>query len=473
MLFDPTIRARLPVGAHFRVFGVASEWDAAVVARAARGVSVNDEEVEVFTDGSCTENGLDSAISGCGVWFGANDPRNTAALVPGLVQSNQAAEVYAVSLAVAAVPPFAPLHVVTDSRYVLKGMMVHRWAWEDDGWYGLANRDLLRGLIARLRARSAPTTLRWVKGHSDCTGNDGADALARLAVEKKLTKAIPSPPMQYVASGAKLAVLSQKLAYRYLCDAGARKDRRSTLRNLDLVLNAVDSFAGVRPKPSAVWLGVWRMDCDRQVRSFWWKLLHGAHRLGAFWKNIPGYEARAACPFCGAEESMRHIVSECPNPWRLQVWEAAMCMLAQRKIPVEHLEYDHLLAACVMKVYDDAEPRAERRAATRLFRLVAVELVYLVWIMRCEWVIGRNGEGDRAFSPAEALARWMWRVNRKLKIDIARTKPYVRTGALAPNVVTATWQGLICDELTLPEDWTTVPGVLVGMHAVQPRHGVG
>ncbi|KAI0721265.1 hypothetical protein C8T65DRAFT_566283, partial [Cerioporus squamosus] len=114
VLFDPSILARLPIGAHFRVFGDTECCSMAVVRRPPRGASVMAEAVEVHTDGSCVQNGSDAALAGSGVWFGPGDLRNVAALVPGLAQTNQAAELYAVSLAVASVPPFAPLHIVTD-----------------------------------------------------------------------------------------------------------------------------------------------------------------------------------------------------------------------------------------------------------------------------------------------------------------------------------------------------------------------
>ncbi|KAI0702814.1 hypothetical protein C8T65DRAFT_579104 [Cerioporus squamosus] len=419
------------------------------------------------------ENGTDAALSGCGVWFGPADPRNVAALVPGLVQSNQAAEVYAVSLAVAVVPPFAPLHIVTDSRYVHQGLTVHRWEWEDAGWYGLANRVLLEDLVARLRARSAPTTLRWVKGHSADVGNDGADALARLAVEQKLTIAIPAAPRQYIEEGAKLASLSQKLGYRILRSKCTTQDRRAAQLNVELVMNAVDGFSGFRPTAEAVWMGIWRMDCDRQIGTFWWKLLHSAHRIGSYWLNIPGYGVRANCPFCGEIENMVHILCDCPCPWRLQVWSDTMSMLRVRGVQVERLEYAHLIAAGVMRVTDDSSERKERHLETRLFRVLVVEMVYLLWVMRCEWVIGRGGDMNHTFSCPEASERWYWRVNRRLRLDIAHTKPYNKGRAVSAPTVVGTWRGLVENESSLPEDWTSVPGVLVGKRVVYARRGVG
>ncbi|KAI0720985.1 hypothetical protein C8T65DRAFT_533772, partial [Cerioporus squamosus] len=112
--FDPSIVAKLPLANHFRVFGKTHPADRTVVRRPPRGIALSGEETEVYTDGSCDKNGSVDAVAAGAVWFGVGDPRNCSSLVPGAVQSNQIAELFAISLAVAAVPPFAPLHIVTD-----------------------------------------------------------------------------------------------------------------------------------------------------------------------------------------------------------------------------------------------------------------------------------------------------------------------------------------------------------------------
>ncbi|KAI0685566.1 hypothetical protein C8T65DRAFT_556776, partial [Cerioporus squamosus] len=114
VLFDPSIKARLPIACHFRAFGEATERDVSVVRRPPRGIVVPGEDIEVFTDGSCDKNGSAAASAAGAAWFGPGDARNTSSLVPGTLQSNQTAELFAVSLAVNAVPPFVPLHIVTD-----------------------------------------------------------------------------------------------------------------------------------------------------------------------------------------------------------------------------------------------------------------------------------------------------------------------------------------------------------------------
>ncbi|TFK94841.1 hypothetical protein K466DRAFT_617099, partial [Polyporus arcularius HHB13444] len=114
ILFDPSVLACMPLANHFRVFNSNICRDVTVIQRPPRGVAVPEEEVEVYTDGSCDNNGAADATAAGGVWFGPNNGRNTSSLVIGDAHSNQVAELFAVSIATAVVPPFAPLHIVTD-----------------------------------------------------------------------------------------------------------------------------------------------------------------------------------------------------------------------------------------------------------------------------------------------------------------------------------------------------------------------
>ncbi|KAI0693951.1 hypothetical protein C8T65DRAFT_585428, partial [Cerioporus squamosus] len=113
ILFDPSIGSNEELTDLLRIFTGPDEVTRNPVRRPLTNFEVVMEEVEVYTDGATTLNGTASAKAGSGVWFGEGDPRNMAARTAG-PQTNQVAELYAINLAVAIVPPFAPLHVVTD-----------------------------------------------------------------------------------------------------------------------------------------------------------------------------------------------------------------------------------------------------------------------------------------------------------------------------------------------------------------------
>ena len=175
IIFNPTLTDSGGIGDTLRAFTGESQEDMrrSAARRPPREHNVWEEEVEAYTDGSAINNGAANAKAGAGVWFGANDPRNLAVRVPGNSQTNQAAEIYAVIAAAATVPPFAPLHLVTDSTHVMDGLTKHVEEWEDKGWSDIKNGPLFAEATARLRARSAQTTLRWVKGHNNNEGNGG------------------------------------------------------------------------------------------------------------------------------------------------------------------------------------------------------------------------------------------------------------------------------------------------------------
>ena len=75
----------------------------------------------------------------------------------------------------------------TDSQYVRKGITEWMAGWKKNGWKTAArkpvkNADLWRALdeeVARHEIR-----WHWVKGHSGVPGNERADALANLGIEK-------------------------------------------------------------------------------------------------------------------------------------------------------------------------------------------------------------------------------------------------------------------------------------------------
>lgn len=88
ILFDPSITAEDDLSHNFRIF---TDNNAKCCDPAYRKHSINlpQEEITVYTDGSCLEGGTVTARAGAGIWFGPNDPRNASLRVPGAKQTNQ------------------------------------------------------------------------------------------------------------------------------------------------------------------------------------------------------------------------------------------------------------------------------------------------------------------------------------------------------------------------------------------------
>ena len=145
----------------------------------------------IWTDGASANN-QDSRFTraGAGIWYGRAHPLNMSALLPGLLQSNQRAELFALLLACVRDP--RPLDVRSDSMYVVSGVQSLLTQTSPDVSFG-DHADLWQLVRDELRTRSTPVTVCWVKGHAkaveivrgrttatDKEGNDGADELAVL-----------------------------------------------------------------------------------------------------------------------------------------------------------------------------------------------------------------------------------------------------------------------------------------------------
>ena len=165
------------------------------------------DTLSIWTDGACSKNGQRGAKAGYGVYFGVGDARNISKPLGGATQTNQRAEMAAMlaalrsqtraridmgRAAVAAAPPLA-VTLLSDSRYVLKGLTEWMSGWRRRGWMNaagkpIANKDLwlqLDRAYAALRGMPRVTvTLQHVKGHSGDVGNDGADALAVAGAQR-------------------------------------------------------------------------------------------------------------------------------------------------------------------------------------------------------------------------------------------------------------------------------------------------
>ena len=55
----------------------------------------DEKPINVYTDGACSNNGKSDARAGFGIWFGADDERNTSESFTG-PQTNNAAELLAI-----------------------------------------------------------------------------------------------------------------------------------------------------------------------------------------------------------------------------------------------------------------------------------------------------------------------------------------------------------------------------------------
>jgi ribonuclease HI len=139
----------------------------------------------IMLQGSCFKNGYEDAIAGAGVFYGEDNPKNQAIrLLATLEQTNQTAEMVAMKEAVKGAGENADVRIESNSKYTINAVTKDRQKREDQGYIGVANRDLERATVAELRKRKTKTWIKWVKGHNGHTRNEGADRKADEGARK-------------------------------------------------------------------------------------------------------------------------------------------------------------------------------------------------------------------------------------------------------------------------------------------------
>jgi ribonuclease HI len=147
-------------------------------------------EVVIYTDGACKGN---PGPGGWGVLLRSPDGSEKELCGGELGTTNNRMEMMAVIEALGALkrPCAVVLHL--DSQYVLKGITEWLVGWKAKGWKTAAkqpvkNVDLWQRLDALVATTGHSIDWRWVKGHAGDPGNERADALANMGVEKALTR---------------------------------------------------------------------------------------------------------------------------------------------------------------------------------------------------------------------------------------------------------------------------------------------
>jgi ribonuclease HI/endonuclease/exonuclease/phosphatase family metal-dependent hydrolase len=472
IIFDPTMSTKTSLAECFRAF-VSKERltmePAHRLARPTRGLDINEEHTEAYTDGSCLNNGQADARCGAGVWYGENDERNKAIRVPGKTQSNQVGELAATVVALRETPTHAPLTIVTDSEYVMNGFVKRLPDWEDRGFVGIENREWFQAGAYLLRRRSAQTAFRWVKGHSGDVGNEGADELARQGADKRIEDEIDlRVPAAFDVQGAKMEMLTQREGYMGICERKPRPNRRRTRRRIEEAMASTATEKTLAATEANMWKGMRANTIRPNVGQYLFRMAHDTYLLGEMWLETKNPE-RAACSRCGhRDESMTHILFECQAPERGALWALAKSAWMGQGHEWIEPSLGLIIAAGAIRLKPIATPRGGPRseasaaaAASRRLQVFLSETAHLIWALRCERVIQGNQPTVRT-----AEARWWAKMNGRLRTDrnIAHrsTKKKKDIAKMA-----ALWQPLVdrlgtCEDNTYDEDWLTTPGVFSG-----------
>jgi ribonuclease HI len=459
ILFNPSVTSQDDLSHNFRVFTSPEAKCVDPGYRKHRLTEEHMEEVTVFTDGACEENGFENAQAGSGVWFGPNDPRNKAFKVPGLIQSKQVGQLVAVLQAVKSTPPFAPLHIMSNSRYIINCFTKNLPHWEAQGWIGIHNKEFITPIVSHMRARGAITTFTRTKGQE---GIEKANKLANEGLQKVSYNNLDlTLNKKFNLTGAQLSTMSQAMTYQGIRERMQITSRRSTIITLDITRHAVKRITGHLPTDATIWHSIRSKDITRTIRVFLWKLIHGTHKCGDFWLKIPDFEHRSLCPECRVEDSMTHILTECRIPGQKEIWRLTEELWLAKHNSWPKVNNLGVIVGCAMASFL-TKTGQRRPGAERLYRILMTESAHLIWRIRCERILERSNK-EEWHTTGEIQNRWLYAINKRLSLDQAMTNKKYETKAISAKTVLNTWSGTLPNELSLPDNWINLPGVLVGI----------
>jgi ribonuclease HI len=338
--------------------------------------------------------------------------------------------------------------------------------WEHEGWVGNPHRDVLRCLAAELKARKAPTFFKLAKpGTPERLRCRQATILAKEAARTRESAQWDlTLPKDTALPGLSLQGNRQRVFYRSIREEKMRKltPRPSTTKTLELVRKAAEESFGRCVSDAEIWKAVHTKELLPRTAQFLWKGLHNALRIGKYWVHIPECEDRASCKECDVTEDLAHILVGCRSPGQELIWKAAKSLWLEKEAHWPTISLGTVLGCGLAEFRDDRGKL--KRGTQRLYRILISESVYLIWKIRNDRVISRDGEPA---TEEEIVNKWKYAINLRLQVDrtLANRPVKDKRPALAPQLVLATWSGTLDDEQSLPADWLREPRVLVGSRA--------
>lgn len=462
IIFNPSVTDPEDISQTIRAFaGVRDDLSSRLPSMRPPRLRATFEELTVYTDGASMSNGdLDSRV-GSGIWFGDGDCKNASLRIDRKGGTNQTGELMAALAATQRAPPSSTLHIRSDSKYLVDGLTKHLPRWEARGWIGVENADIFKALASTMRQRSAPTTLQWVKGHNGEYGNECADKHAGEGAMKDAPDHIPiQTHPSFSLTGAKLASLTQAIAYKGIRQAKPTKAREATSATIESARSEIKRNTNRLKSDKMIWKSIRSVDVSKPIQDFLWKCLHKAHKVGTFWSYIPDCEDRILCTHCEVEETMQHILCMCKAPGREVAWKLAECLWRRKHDKWIPITLGTILGASMIGFGDDTLPK--KGGPDRLYRILISETAYLIWKLRCERVIQHGGDPDRYRSSIEIAHRWTAALNTRLTLDRQMTRFGLSKRALKKNIVKSTWCNVLENEEALAEDWLQATEVLVG-----------
>ncbi len=144
-------------------------------------------KIVMYTDGACRGN---PGPGGWGVILSYRDRNKTLSGFDPQTTNNRM-ELTAAIEGLRALSRACDIELNTDSKYVLQGISEWIESWKSNGWKTAAkkpvkNVDLWQSLDEQVKKHRI--NWHWVKGHAGIEGNEMADQLANVAIDRAMEK---------------------------------------------------------------------------------------------------------------------------------------------------------------------------------------------------------------------------------------------------------------------------------------------
>jgi len=184
-------------------------------------------QTTAYVEGTRTVDDLGNISAGSGIWYNHEDERNTSLKYRTDINSDDLSESLAVLWAINEEPPHNNLTIKTKSTYIVRAILDQVKMWEPIGYIGVANREILRAIVASLRNRGGATNFVQLTDKAVELGYTEAKNLAKIGANKEL---YDEPQIEinpnFNLTGAQLASMTQALAYKGICETKTPQNRQ-------------------------------------------------------------------------------------------------------------------------------------------------------------------------------------------------------------------------------------------------------
>lgn len=215
MIFDPNITLRNNLSDGFRVFATNGRCNDPAHQIDEPEDDMVPPQTTVYISGS---NALDESgeyVSGGGIWFGQDHPRNKAIRVPRNVASTESGELAAILYTLKNSPCQTILQFKVRSEKLIDSLTKDVHTAKQKGWIGMSNKLLRRAVVTGLRGRGQRSTFSISNQLDDTAGKEGSRDLAKQGICKNTEDSLDLElPDNYNVTGTSLAHGTQALFYQ-------------------------------------------------------------------------------------------------------------------------------------------------------------------------------------------------------------------------------------------------------------------